>query len=234
MKATPLKPEDFFPYGRGMSFPLRKYHTPFACVLTTKISFKLSVLCERLFRKYPNMVTLTIAFTKRFFLGKHDLKLLAQRMRRMQKCVTWYTIGYTRKSLGCKQKCQMAGMEGIWLDKGRKGDKKTMAESDWIWHDKGFSEISSGHRHTNLYHMHSSKGSNQKDIKSMDASVYQKQIQRAHYNQNQFALLTAASWICKKTWSHSIVSDNLDHTEAAIVPYVDRHKNCKNLVRWTK
>lgn len=29
--------------------------------------------------------------------------------------------------------------------------------------------------------------------------VYQKQIQRAHYNQNQFALLTAASWICKKT-----------------------------------
>ncbi len=76
----------------------------------------------------------------------------------------------------------------------------------------------------------------QTDIKSMDETVatmqldfdenaecvFQKQIQRAHYNKNQLTVFTAASWLCKVMRSHSVVFDNLDHTKTTIVPYVDR------------
>lgn len=62
----------------------------------------------------------------------------------------------------------------------------------------------------------------QLDFAENPVCVYQKEIQRAHYNQNQVTLFTAASWICQKIRPHSVVSDNLDHTKTAIVPYVDR------------
>lgn len=62
----------------------------------------------------------------------------------------------------------------------------------------------------------------QLDFAENQECVFQKQIQRAHYNKNQLTLLTAASWVSKNMRSHSIVSDNLDHTKTAIVPYVDR------------
>lgn len=62
----------------------------------------------------------------------------------------------------------------------------------------------------------------QLDFAENPVCVFQKEIQRAHYNQNQLSLFTAVLWICRQILSFSIVSDNLDHTKSSIAPYIDR------------